>query len=71
MLGLVYGTAADELAHSIQHETVESWKNSLSLTGWTKRGILRIIASQEELSCPADMPRAPLVAQNAWWKIRV
>jgi hypothetical protein len=45
VLGLVYNASRDELALHVKHSSVESWKNSLELKDWTKRGVLRAIAS--------------------------
>jgi hypothetical protein len=45
VLGLVYNASKDELAFNVKHSTVDAWKGSLDLAKWTKRGILKAIAS--------------------------
>jgi hypothetical protein len=45
VLGLVYNASRDELAFHVKYSSVDSWENSLELKEWTKRGVLRAIAS--------------------------
>lgn len=68
VLGLVYNASKDELAFNVKHSSVESWKNSLELKDWTKRGVLRAIASHYDplgLASPITI-RPRRLLQNIW-----
>ena len=68
VLGLVYNASRDELAFQVKHSSVESWKSSLELKDWTKRGVLRAIASHYDplgLASPITI-RPRRLLQRIW-----
>ncbi len=68
VLGLVYNTEKDELSYKVKFNTVNEWKAALGLHTWTKRGILRVIASHYDpqgLASPITI-RPRRLLQRVW-----
>lgn len=68
VLGLTYNAGTDELGYNIKFGTVEKWRESLGLDSWTKRSVLRIIASHYDplgLAAPITI-RPRKLLQTIW-----
>jgi hypothetical protein len=68
VLGLVYNASKDELAFHVKYNSVETWKTTLELKDWTKRGVLRAIASHYDplgLASPITI-RPRRLLQRIW-----
>lgn len=68
VLGLVYDPERDQMGYAVKYGTVSQWKEALELKLWTKRGVLRAIASHYDplgMSSPITI-RPRKLLQRIW-----